>query len=66
MKKYWIIENEMYSAYDSHTITNLFYGTWFEAARECVNNTGVKGNYRSVKEFLFNDKESGCITNNYL
>lgn len=64
MKKYWIIENEMYSAYDSHTITNLFYGTWFEAARECVNNTD--GDYRSVKEFLFNDKESGCITNNYL
>ena len=66
MKKYWIIENKMYSAYDTHTISNLFYGTWFEAARECVNNIGVSGDYRSVKEFLFNDKESNCITNNYL
>ena len=40
MKKYWIIENEMYSAYDTHTISNVFYGTWFEAARECIK-TGL-------------------------
>lgn len=66
MKKYWIIENEMYSAYDTHTISNVFYGTWFEAARECIKNISVKGDTRSVKELKFDYKESGCITYNYL
>ncbi len=50
MKKYWIIENEMYSAYDTHTISNVFYGTWFEAARECIKNISVNGDTKSVKK----------------
>ena len=66
MKKYWIIENEMYSAYDTHTISNVFYGTWFEAARECIKNISVKGDTRSVKELKLDYKESVCITYNYL
>jgi len=66
MKKYWIIENEMYSAYDTHLITNIFYGTWFEAARLCVKQISVKGDYRDLQEMRFDYKKSCSITCNYL
>ena len=65
-KKYWVIKNEMYSAYDTHIISNIIYGTWLECARECVKNTQIKGDYRSLEELKLNHYESGFVTFNFL
>tara|TARA_B100000767_G_C19457142_1_gene406552 strand:+ start:392 stop:598 length:207 start_codon:yes stop_codon:yes gene_type:complete len=65
-KKYWKITNLMYSAYSEHTISNIFYGTWMEAAREAVKNTGVSHDDRSVEELVLDSKRSGYVINNTL
>lgn len=65
-KKLWLIENEMYSAYDTHTISNVFYGTWLQAAKECIKNTKVKGDSRKVKEIKTKEIKDGFLTFNFL
>jgi len=49
MKRFWKIEYEKYaSGYggEEYTEKRLFWGTWFEAARECVKNDESIGAFK--------------------
>jgi hypothetical protein len=58
-RKLWKITYLEYSGWDctGHMISGLYWGTWWEAARECVkNDEDVRPHsYRSVKEFVMPD-----------
>lgn len=55
-RRFWLIEYERWTGgYDGgdYTASSIFWGTWYEAARECVkNDDSVRPKWRrSVKPF---------------
>lgn len=61
IRRFWKIEYECWTGgYDggAYTQTRIFWGTWFEAARECIKNDKSVGRYthrRKVDPFELPD-----------